>query len=205
MPTWGILIDTIQYKKWLQVDLDTVKLFSNVFDICYYKEEMELKQLFEQPFSEDIIEGRVRTLNKYYHTRLWEEQIETIIDYLKDKGATFEAEIRQGDINSVRMIASCDGGNKFVFATKYCSFLNSEYYPICDALIGGMLEYCQREDTLYSIDKVFSIEKIKENKDYETFKSIIIEFRKRYKLEECPFKDVDKYLWLMGKNRDIDT
>ena len=34
----------------------------SVFDICYYKEEMEIKQLFEQPFSENIIEERVRTL-----------------------------------------------------------------------------------------------------------------------------------------------
>ena len=36
-------------------------------------------------------------------------------------------------------------------------------------------------------------------KDYVKFKNILIEFKKFYDIEEYSLRDIDKYLWIAGK------
>ena len=38
-----------------------------------------------------------------------------------------------------------------------------------------------------------------ELKDYERFKNILMEFRSFYGLEEYNLKEIDKYIWQLGK------
>jgi hypothetical protein len=47
----------------------------------------------------------------------------------------------------------------------------------------------------------FSKFKTLELKDYGVFKEILIRFREFYELEEYSLKDIDKYLWLLGKEK----
>ena len=36
-------------------------------------------------------------------------------------------------------------------------------------------------------------------RDYTKFRNVLLEFRKYYDLEEYSLRDIDKYLWLCGK------
>ena len=36
-------------------------------------------------------------------------------------------------------------------------------------------------------------------KDYVKFKNILLEFKKFYNIEEYSLRDIDKYLWIAGK------
>lgn len=38
-------------------------------------------------------------------------------------------------------------------------------------------------------------------KDYVRFKNILIEFRRYYDLERFNLKEIDKYMWLLGKEK----
>ena len=38
-------------------------------------------------------------------------------------------------------------------------------------------------------------------KDYVSFKNILIEFRRYYSLEQFNLKEIDKYLWQLGKEK----
>ena len=45
----------------------------------------------------------------------------------------------------------------------------------------------------------FSSFKIKDLKDYRKFKGILLDFQRYYKLERFNLKEIDRYLWLLGK------
>ena len=121
---------------------DVVKCFASAFDIAYHKDEEELIRLFsDHSVDKDIIEMRVRRLNALYHTRLRNGQITSLTEYLSSQGSDFEKRILTSATDVVNQIAQCGGKNWFVFATKYCSFVNSEKYPIYDSLVVKALEY----------------------------------------------------------------
>jgi hypothetical protein len=80
----------------------------------------------------------------------------------------------------------------FSFATKYCSFHNPDNFPICDRYVEKVLFYFQNKDKFSDFTK--------ENiHDYPIFKQIIIDFRNKYNLQDFSFKQIDKYLWQIGK------
>ena len=189
----------ITFDCWKKADTETVKLFAGVFDICYYSADKRLTDLFkEQQLTHNLLNNRVRVLNTEYHTRLWEKDIKRIIEKLQAGGKQFEDRIRNNDKDVVKEIAEFSG-NKFVFATKYCSFINPKNYPIYDAFIGKMLEYFQTEYKFYKNGEVFKMETIKNSKDYQKFVEIIDAFRDK-RCKECEYREIDKYLWLVGKN-----
>ena len=55
-----------------------------------------------------------------------------------------------------------------------------------------MLMYFQKRDK-------FSNFKSNDLKDYVKFKNILIDFKKFYDIDEFNLRDIDKYLWIAGK------
>jgi len=57
------------------------------------------------------------------------------------------------------------------------------------------------EQVLLYFNKVdkFSSFKRQDLKDYRKFKGILLDFQRYYKLERFNLKEIDRYLWLLGK------
>ncbi len=47
--------------------------------------------------------------------------------------------------------------------------------------------------------RIQCFESIRQKCDYATYKNIVKEFREKY-CPKCEYKDIDKFLWLAGKN-----
>ena len=52
---------------------------------------------------------------------------------------------------------------------------------------------------LIIVDK-FSVFKRKDLKNYRKFKEILLDFQRFYNLERFNLKELDRYLWLLGKD-----
>ena len=82
--------------------------------------------------------------------------------------------------------------NHYSFATKYCSHHKPLDYPIYDSYVDEVLRYYRNMDG-------FSSFRNNELKIYTRFKSILEEFRRFYHLDKYNLKELDKYLWQLGK------
>lgn len=99
----------------------------------------------------------------------------------------------------IEKIANVDFGGKkrrnYSFATKYCSFHRPEVYPIYDSLVVGvlsaLLKQGERFDTFLPGERWET--------DYAVWHRSIGRFRIHYGLEEYSMRELDKYLWMMGK------
>ncbi len=104
--------------------------------------------------------------------------------------------LQVGDVTLVNdvMQVMIDGKQKnfYSFATKYCSHHNQLSYPIYDSYVEKVLVYFRDKDG-------FSVFATPELKDYTKFKAILIEFGKFYGLEQYNLKQIDKYIWQLGK------
>lgn len=109
-----------------------------------------------------------------------------------------DARLAQGAPELVNEIARTpvDDGKirrNYSFATKYCSWHMPEAYPIFDSVVGKLISEYQRMDRF--ADYVWQ----RELTDYGTFRRAVEAFRDRYGLAEFSFKELDKFLWLYGK------
>ena len=163
----------------------------------------ELMTLF-QAYNKGNITDRVRKLNSIYHTRLSNGSLNKIENWLEENGDKFENRVRRkGDYNVVMELVSCEGKKNsswFIFSTKYCGFINPEVYPIYDSLIAVVLERLNADSAFYSTEPL-SLEKTVKNKcDYDKFVGVIDSFKNEFHLKGCSYKEIDKFLWLVGKN-----
>lgn len=55
-----------------------------------------------------------------------------------------------------------------------------------------MLWYFQNNDKFSNFSK-------EDLKDYMKFKSVLLDFKKYYDIDEFNLRDIDKYLWISGK------
>ncbi len=81
--------------------------------------------------------------------------------------------------------------NFYSFATKYCSHRQLLLYLIYDSYVIKVLSYFNKQDK-YS---KFTL------KDYFKFKNVILDFRSFYNLDEFNLKEINKYLWKVGKEK----
>ena len=65
-------------------------------------------------------------------------------------------------------------------------------YPIYDSYVEKVLKYFRKTDKFFNFKNA-------DLKDYQKFKNIIIAFREYYGLEEFNLKEIDQYLWQLGK------
>ena len=136
---------------------------------------------------------KVAALNTFYSTNVYStydmaKHILSISD--------IDTRLKNGDLALVDEIADLKLKRKprrfYSFATKYCSFHNPNAYPIYDRHVDKVLHYFMEKDQFIGRTTC-------NLKDYGTFVSVIQAFQKFYNLQNYNFKQIDKYLWQLGK------
>ena len=165
-------------------------------DDHYIWQESSLDKLFHKDYKKntDLNEILIKCscLNDFYSTNIFliYPVAKNIFDLNIDK------RLKNGDASLVNDIAhvTINGKEKtfYSFASKYCSHHNAIEFPIYDYFVDKMLMHFQKKDK-------FSNFKKDDLKDYVKFKNILIEFKKYYDIDEFNLRDIDKYLWIAGK------
>ncbi len=162
----------------------------------FVKQDFCLNALFktQYPKNNNIYEilTKVTMLNVFYGTNIFKTYpvAKHILEMNIDKKLTSNDDSIIDDISKIEI-----NGKKvrlYSFATKYCSFHNPEAYPIYDSFVEKVLNYFRCKDH-------FADFKIQDLKNYSTFKEIVNKFVNFYNLEEYSVKDIDRYLWQVGK------
>ena len=178
---------------------DEVNKYINRWDSLenYVLQEKALDKLFFEvyPNNTDISEVLIKasSLNDFYSTNIF--SIFSVAKHICE--LNIDERLKKGDptlINEIANVSIRDGVNKnfYSFASKYCSHHNPQYFPIYDSYVEKCLIYFKRKDK-------FSEFKKKDLKDYSRFKDILIKFKKFYCIDEYSLKDIDRYLWQLGK------
>ena len=84
--------------------------------------------------------------------------------------------------------------NFYSFATKYCNWHNNESYAIYDRFVEKILMAYKRKDN-------FSNFKRKDLKVFKRFKRVLLDFSVFYELKKYNLKEIDKFLWIYGKEK----
>ena len=163
----------------------------------YTLQEKALKKLFLKllPSNSEISDILLKAscLNDFYSTNIFAiYPVAKHILNIKD----LDERLKSGDIELVRELGEVKIGSDkkyfYSFATKYCSHHNPIAFPIYDSYVEQVLLYFNK------VDK-FSVFKRKDLKNYRKFKEILLDFQRYYKLERFDLKELDRYLWLLGK------
>lgn len=104
---------------------------------------------------------------------------------LESGDVTLVSDLQKVTINGVEQ-------NFYSFSTKYCSHHKPLEYPIYDSHVEKVLCYFRDRDG-------FAKFKTPELKDYEKFEGTLIDFRSFYGLDQYNLKEIDKYMWQLGK------
>lgn len=195
---------TYTRKKKMDVDvpdpsIDQVELYLEKWDGLenYHLQEDALNKLFFElcPKNTDVIDILLKasTLNDFYSTNIF--SIYPVAKHI----CTLDIDVRlkAGDVTLVRDIQYITIGdtekNFYSFASKYCSHHNPLDYPIYNSYVDEVLRYFRNRDS-------FSDFQDGDLKDYVKFKSILIDFRAFYGLDKYNLKQIDQYVWQLGKD-----
>ena len=105
----------------------------------------------------------------------------------------------RGDVTLVHDLAkvTMENGtvkNFYSFATKYCSHHKPLDFPVYDSYVDRMLRYFRDADSFGRFEN-------SDLKQYPCFKDVLLQFRSYYRLEPYSLQDIDRYLWLLGKEK----
>ena len=134
---------------------------------------------------------KVSALNDFYSTHIFK-----VFPMAKHIVALdIDERLKAGDVSLVGDIqkGSSTNRNYYSFATKYCSHHQPLDYPMYDSYVQTVMRYYARRDEFF----IFSDSDLK---NYERFKIILLAFRSFYGLEAYNLKEIDKYIWLLGKD-----
>ena len=98
--------------------------------------------------------------------------------------AKIEVKDKKTDKNKIR--------NFYSFATKYCSHHNPKNYTIYDSYVDKTLWY-------FECNYHFGNFAREDLKKYPGFEDVLKKFVIRFGLKQFKLRDIDKYLWLVGK------
>lgn len=163
----------------------------------YNLQEDALNKLFFElcPKNIDVIDILLKasTLNDFYSTNIF--SIYPVAKHICDMD--IDARLKAGDVTLVRdiqhvTIAGIEK-NFYSFASKYCSHHNPIDYPIYDSYVDIVFRYFRNRDG-------FSVFQDGDLKDFVRFKGILIDFRAYYGLGKYNLKQIDQYVWLLGKD-----
>ena len=163
----------------------------------YVLQEKSLDKLFfyTYPNNNDIAEILVKcsSLNDFYSTNIF--SIFPVAKHILD--LNIDERLRSGDAELVNDIAKISIGGKertfYSFATKYCSHHFPNDFPIYDSFVEKVLLHFKKADGFVEFSK-------DDLKTYKKFKEILFLFKKHYGIDEYSLKDIDRYLWLLGKD-----
>lgn len=162
----------------------------------YVLQENSLNKLFfdlipNNKSIEDIL-IKASILNDFYSTNIF--SIYPVAKHIFD--LDIDDRLQKKDPGLVNEIAKVmiNGRQKnfYSFATKYCSHHFPAEYPIYDSFVECVLLYFKRKDNFLNFKK-------EDLKNYEKYKEILISFSKFYGLTQYSLKDLDRYLWQVGK------
>ncbi|MCF8346096.1 MAG: hypothetical protein K9G38_02700 [Bacteroidales bacterium] len=168
-------------------------------DERYYPADQAIIKLFsafpENKILEDIL-LKLSVINDMYSTQIFA----TYRLALHIQGLNIDHLLKPGDPKAVHLIASGHGItnrkgtelNFYSFATKYCNWHNQESYAIYDSFVEKLLLAYRKQD-------YFSKFRNSDLKDFPKFKKIIQEFIAYYHLTDFNLKEIDKFLWIYGK------
>lgn len=155
-----------------------------------------INKLFTEVFPDNTeIEGiliKSSVLNDFYSTNIF--SIFTVAKHILSIG--IDKRLKKGDDSLVSEIANVEIEGKkkifYSFATKYCSHHNPEDFPIYDSYVDKILMYFKRVDRF---------EKFRHSdlRDYSAYKEILLKFTEFYGITSYSLKDLDMYLWQLGK------
>jgi len=162
----------------------------------YRLQEDALDRLFFTlcPENNDIsdILLKVSVLNDFYSTNIF--KVYPVAKHILS--LHIDDRLQRGDVTLVddikEVVVSGKTLNFYSFATKYCSHHRPLDYPIYDSYVDEVLRYYRKRDGFASF-------KNDELKNYTRFKLILEEFRQFYHLDKYNLKELDKYLWQLGK------
>ena len=163
----------------------------------YVLQESSLNKLFFNTYPEnkdiDDILIKASSLNDFYSTNIFSIFPVAKHILLLD----IDKRLKKGDTTLVDDIANVEinGVKKcfYSFASKYCSHHNPNEYPIYDSYVEKILLYFSKKDAFGKFKK-------EDLKIYHKYKTILLEFKKFYNIDEYTLKDIDRYLWQLGKD-----
>lgn len=162
----------------------------------YSAQEAALDKLFHKMCPnntsiEDIL-LKVAALNDFYSTNIF--SIYSVAQHILS--LNIDDRLSSGDKTLVKDIMSVETQNKkinfYSFATKYCSHHKDMEFPIYDSYVDTVLRYFR---DVYGFSSFHN----KELKDYLKFNDIIKDFQQHFGLEKYTVKEIDRYLWQLGK------
>ena len=162
----------------------------------YVLQESALDKLFfdTYPKNDDINDILIKcsSLNDFYSTNIF--SIFPVAKHILK--LNIDKRLKAGDVTLINDIAKVNIGGKdknfYSFATKYCSHHYPEMFPIYDSFVEKCLMYFKKEDRFEDFT-------LSDLKDYSKFKEILIAFKKYYNIDNYNLKDIDRYLWQLGK------
>lgn len=178
--------------------IDQVEIYLKKWDFLenYTAQEKAINKLFLSTFPNnnkiDEVLAKVAILNDFYSTNIFSTY--PVAKHIVE--LNIDERLAEGDLSVVQEIAEIVIEKKprkfYSFATKYCSHHNDSVYPIYDSYVKKVLINFRNKDSFANFDN-------NELTDYLVFCRIINEFREFYHLERYTIKEIDKYLWLLGK------
>ncbi len=126
-------MDMVSFDNWNHPSDTVIMHFAHAFDIAFHKTEKDLRDTFSKSFDSDSIKNRVEKLDQFYHTGLKRAgKFDAVVEKLQKDGDALQSRIISGDLDAVKFITDMGDYKCFSFATKYCSFVNKEAYPLFD-------------------------------------------------------------------------
>jgi len=163
----------------------------------YVYQESSLKKLFSKTYPLNIdlddILIKVCSLNDFYSTNIFSPFV--VAKHILS--LNIDGALHNNDLGIVNKIAKVkmNGGkiiNFYSFATKYCSHHKPTVYPIYDSYLEKVLMYFKKKDHFSNFYK-------SDLKVYVNYHNVLLDFRKHYGLEMFDLKQIDRYLWQLGK------
>ena len=165
----------------------------------YVNQEHALDRLFfelcpENKRIEDIL-VKCAALNDFYSTNIFD--IHSVAQHIL--ALDIDERLESGDLTLVNDISLCRVGYNhelhffYSFATKYCSHHKPESYAIFDNYVEKILLYFQHRDHFGHFRRT-------NLRDYKVYMQAIQDFRIFYGLEKYTIKQLDQYLWQLGKH-----
>lgn len=162
----------------------------------YVLQENALDKLFfdTYPTNTDINDILIKaaSLNDFYSTNIF--SIFAVAEHIRS--LDIDSRLQNGDASLVDEIAgiTINGKEKrfYSFASKYCSHHKPTLFPIYDSYVDTILRFFKKRDEFYS----FADEELK---IYSKFIEVLNAFQQFYMLDEFNKKELDRYLWQLGK------
>ena len=164
-----------EYEKYRRQEDSVVTLFKEL-----YPKNTEIKEVLI----------KVGVLNDFYGTKIFD--VYPVAQHIVE--LKIDSNFDNADLDIVDKISRAKGvkNRHYSFATKYCSHHRPDAFPIYDRFVDKMLRYFRDNDKFHEF-------KNEDLRNYISFKGVYQVFIKHYKLDKFRLREIDWYLWILGK------